>query len=134
MLVTELLWRKPVDKKYLQRNVDPPVSSLICGSFLTTTVSNSAVPASGFAIYRRLLSYVGQHHGKMALGILAMVVYAATTTSFAALMKPMLDGSFVERDQSTIALVPLLILLVFFCRGIAGFMSTYLMSTLQGDV
>jgi len=70
----------------------------------------------------------------MALGILAMVVYAATTTSFAALMKPMLDGSFVERDQSTIALVPLLILLVFFCRGIAGFMSTYLMSTVGWTV
>ena len=101
---------------------------------MTNPASNSAVPTSGFAIYRRLLSYVGQHHGKMALGILAMVVYAATTTSFAALMKPMLDGSFVERDQSTIALVPLLILLVFFLRGIAGFMSTYLMSTVGWTV
>ena len=59
-----------------------------------------------------------------------MIVYAVSSTSFAALMKPMLDGSFVERDQTAIAVVPVLILLVFLMRGIATFVSTYLMSTI----
>jgi len=91
-------------------------------------------PATGFAIYRRLLSYVGQHRGKMLLAILAMVVYAATATGFAALMKPMLDGSFVERDQKAIAWVPVLIVIVFLLRGLSGFVSTYLMSTIGWTV
>ncbi len=86
--------------------------------------------ASGFEIYRRLLSYVGPHRGALILALLAMVVYAASSTGFAALMKPMLDGSFVERDQSTIALVPILILVVFFARGVAGFISTYFMASI----
>jgi len=91
-------------------------------------------PATGFAIYRRLLSYVGQHRGKMFLAILAMVVYAATATGFAALMKPMLDGSFVERDQKAIAWVPVLIVIVFLLRGLSGFVSIYLMSTIGWTV
>jgi len=63
-----------------------------------------------------------------------MIVYAVSSTSFAALMKPMLDGSFVERDQTAIAVVPVLILLVFLMRGIATFVSTYLMSTIGWQV
>jgi len=59
-----------------------------------------------------------------------MIVYAASSTAFAALMKPMLDGSFVERDKTTIAVVPVLILLVFLLRGVGTFVSTYLMSSI----
>ena len=102
--------------------------------FLTNPDSNPSVRSDGFAIYRRLLGYTGPHRSKLALAILAMMVYAASTTAFAALMKPMLDGSFVERDQATIALVPVLILVVFFFRGVAGFVSTYLMSSIGWQV
>jgi len=68
------------------------------------------------------------------MAILAMVVYAGSSTGFAALMKPMLDGSFVERDQTSIALVPVLILVIFTCRGVATFASTYLMSSVGWQV
>jgi len=45
--------------------------------------------------------------------------------AFAALMKPMLDGSFVEQDESAIVMVPLMIMGIFLLRGVAGFASTY---------
>jgi len=89
---------------------------------------------SGYAVYRRLLTYIGPYHAKLFLAVLAMIIYAASSTSFAALMKPMLDGSFVERDQTAIAVVPVLILLVFFLRGSATFVSTYLMSSIGWQV
>lgn len=95
---------------------------------------NVNTQTDGFAIYRRLLTYVRPHRGKLLWAILAMVVYAGSSTGFAALMKPMLDGSFVERDQNTIALVPVLILVVFLLRGIAGFISTYFMSSIGWQV
>ena len=60
--------------------------------------------------------------------MLGMLGYALTDTSFAALMKPMLDGSFVEKDKTAIVVVPLLIIGIFIIRGIAGFTSTYYMA------
>ena len=46
----------------------------------------------------------------------------------------MLDGSFVERDQTAIAVVPVLILVVFLLRGSATFISTFLMSSIGWQV
>lgn len=100
---------------------------------MTDTDKNTS-PQSGFAIYRRLLVYVGPHRPKLVLAVLAMIVYAASSTGFAALMKPMLDGSFVERDQTAITMVPILILVVFLLRGVATFVSTYLMSSIGWQV
>jgi len=83
---------------------------------------------SGTETYRRLLGYVRPHKKQFVLAIIGMLAYAATDIAFAALMKPMLDGSFVEQDQRTIIWVPLAIILIFIVRGIGGFASTYYMA------
>lgn len=83
---------------------------------------------SGKETYKRLLSYVKPYRRQFAIAVLGMVGYALTDTAFAALMKPMLDGSFVEQDRSFILFVPLMIVGIFILRGIAGFASTYYMS------
>lgn len=57
-----------------------------------------------------------------------MVGYAITEAGFAALMKPLLDGSFVDKDQQAIIFVPILIIFIFIVRGVAGFASTYYMA------
>jgi subfamily B ATP-binding cassette protein MsbA len=79
-------------------------------------------------IYRRLLSYTAAYRPQLCLAILGMVLYAGSATAFAALMKPMLDGSFVDRDSASIVWVPILIIVVFLLRGIGGFCSTYFMA------
>jgi len=81
-----------------------------------------------------LLTYVKPHAKLLMLAIVSMVVYAASSTGFAALMQPMLDGSFVERDSESILFVPIMIVFVFMCRGIAGFVSTYLMASIGWSV
>ncbi len=90
--------------------------------------STAAATASGMQIYRRLLSYTAAYRLRLCLAILGMVLYAGSATAFAALMKPMLDGSFVERDSESIVWVPVLIIVVFLLRGIGGFCSTYYMA------
>ena len=62
------------------------------------------------------------------LAIAGMIVYAITETGFAALIKPLLDRSFVDRDPEYVKLMPLAILGIFFVRGIASFVSTYFMA------
>jgi len=79
----------------------------------------------GSETYRRLLIYIKPYRKQFTIAVLGMVGYALTDTAFAALMKPMLDGSFVEQDRNAILLVPLLIIGIFLLRGVAGFASTY---------
>lgn len=88
----------------------------------------TAEPISGRETYRRLFEYVKPYKRQFIFAILGMVAYSATEASFAALMKPLLDAGFVERDKSAITLLPLLIVTIFVVRGVAGFASTYYMS------
>ncbi|EDZ66572.1 lipid A export permease/ATP-binding protein MsbA [Nitrosococcus oceani AFC27] len=54
-----------------------------------------------------------------------MAIYAATETGLAALMKPLMDGSFIERDPATIQIIPLLLIGLFVIRGGANFITQY---------
>ena len=88
----------------------------------------------GARIYRRLLSYVTPYWRLFLLAIAGMAVYASTDAGFAAVMKPMMDSSFVEKDPQTIKWVPFLILGIFIGRGISGFFATFFMSWVSRSV
>lgn len=79
----------------------------------------------GRHLYFRLLTYTFNHKIIFIISILAMAVFAVTDTAFAALIKPLLDGSFVDKDPETIRLFPFLLIGLFLLRSIAGFISTY---------
>lgn len=93
-----------------------------------------SIPPKASVTYRRLLSYVKPYKLQFAYAILGMVGYAITESGFAALMKPLLDGSFVEKDRQAIVFVPILIILIFIIRGVAGFASTYFMAWIGWSV
>lgn len=86
------------------------------------------------SIYRRLLGYSLAYWPILVVAIIGMVVSAASETAFAALMKPLLDGSFVERDPQTMRWVPILLLMVFMARGISTFLTGYLMAVIGRGV
>ncbi len=83
----------------------------------------AAVTATG--LYQRLLGYARPHWRIFIIAVLAMIVVAATETGFAALMKPLLDGNFIERDPASIRLVPIALVLLFLFRGLASFTLRY---------
>jgi subfamily B ATP-binding cassette protein MsbA len=76
-------------------------------------------------LYFRLLNYVKPYWRVFAISLLGTAIVAATEPLVPALMKPMLDGTFVHKDQSMLKMVPIIILLIFFVRGIAMFVSSY---------
>ncbi|NOZ52319.1 MAG: lipid A export permease/ATP-binding protein MsbA [Gammaproteobacteria bacterium] len=76
-------------------------------------------------IIRRFLGYVTPYWLGFLGAVIGMVVVAATETAFAALMKPMLDGSFVEKDSDLIRIVPIALLAIFAVRGIGSFAASY---------
>jgi len=94
---------------------------------LNNHVSQAPV-GDGAAIYRRLLGYAYPYRLYFVVASIGMAVEAGADTAFAALMKPMLDGSFVNKDPLWIGLIPWIIVSLFTMRGLAGFTSGYVMS------
>ena len=80
---------------------------------------------NGYLLYKRLLKRTKVYKGVFILAVLGMILHALADTSFAALIKPLLDGSFVNQDEDVISLMPALIILIFIFRGIGSFMSNY---------
>ncbi|HTN94593.1 MAG TPA: lipid A export permease/ATP-binding protein MsbA [Gallionella sp.] len=76
-------------------------------------------------LYLRLLNYVKPYWRTFAISILGMAVTAATEPLLPALLKPMLDGTFIHKDDTVIRLAPLIIILIFFVRGVSSFAGTY---------
>jgi ATP-binding cassette, subfamily B, bacterial MsbA len=72
-------------------------------------------------LYRRLLRYVLPYWRIFLFSIISLVLLGATEPILPALMKPLLDGSFIEQDPTARLLIPALIIGVFLWRGIAGF-------------
>ena len=81
---------------------------------------------SSVRLYFRLLGYVKPYWQRFALSIVAMIVVAATETGLPALVKPLLDGTFVERDTAMMRWVPVAIVGLFLVRGVASFVSGYM--------
>ena len=80
---------------------------------------------SGYSLYKRLLKRTKVYKNVFFIAVIGMILHAISDTSFAALIKPLLDGSFVNQDKDVIALMPLLIILIFILRGFGSFMSNY---------
>jgi len=85
-------------------------------------------------VQSRFLRYVSPYMLGFVAAVMGMIVVAATETGFAALMRPMLDGSFVNKDPETIKFVPLALLGIFLVRGIGGFFSDYGMAWVSRNV
>lgn len=96
-----------------------------------TAASNSP---TGAQTYRRLLGYAKLHWWRMAIAVVCMVGYGITDATFAALMKPLLDGGFVDRVDVNPWTVPLAVLALFLFRGVTGFLSHYNLSWVGGRV
>ena len=83
---------------------------------------------SGTALYLRLVRHVRPYWRTFALGVLGVIIVAATEPALPALLKPLLDGVFVEKNEAVIRWMPLLILGLFVVRGLAEYVSQFALS------
>ncbi|MEN8107601.1 MAG: lipid A export permease/ATP-binding protein MsbA [Pseudomonadota bacterium] len=79
---------------------------------------------NGKQLYLRLLKYIAPYRGMFAIALFGTVVFAATEPVMAALLKPLLDETFVAHNTDNLIVLPVLLMLVFLVRGLAGFTST----------
>jgi subfamily B ATP-binding cassette protein MsbA len=96
--------------------------------------SNAGNRANSAATYRRLLGYAAAHWPLAALASCGMLVEAAAAGAFTALMNPLIDQTFVEKNPSAAAWLPFAIVGLFLARGVATFVTDYGMARIGRGV
>jgi subfamily B ATP-binding cassette protein MsbA len=78
-----------------------------------------------WAIYRRLLGYARPYLGVFLIGVAGMVLFAATNSALAYLVKIFLNGAFIKKNPSILWMIPLGVIVLFTLRGIGDYVSNY---------
>ncbi len=89
---------------------------------------------SSWALYKRLFGYLRQYYKVFLVSTVAMTIAAATEPLFALLMKPLIDGGFVEKNSTIMNLIPLAIIGLFLLRGLTSFINDYTSTYLSGHL
>ncbi|MGM0788063.1 MAG: ABC transporter transmembrane domain-containing protein, partial [Thermodesulfobacteriota bacterium] len=77
--------------------------------------------------HKRILEYVRESWGKLAVAMVCMVVVSATTSATAFLVKPILDDIFMEKNERMLILIPIAVLVIYLLRGAAMYGQEFLM-------
>jgi subfamily B ATP-binding cassette protein MsbA len=75
--------------------------------------------------YARLLKFSARYWPLLLVAVVGMVIEAAAAGIFTWLMKPMVNETFVERSKDIRLALPLGIIVLFFVRGIATFVTDF---------
>ncbi len=76
-------------------------------------------------IYRRLLSYARPHIGMFLIGVVGMVLFAATDGAFAFFVKEFMESTRFEGSERTILLIAVGAPALFLLRGIGDYMANF---------
>jgi subfamily B ATP-binding cassette protein MsbA len=81
---------------------------------------------------KRVAPWFAGQPAALALGIVGIFVGAATEPAIPALMKPLLDSGF-DRGTLNLWMVPVVLLLLFGVRGLAGFVAAYCLARVTNN-
>jgi subfamily B ATP-binding cassette protein MsbA len=78
-----------------------------------------------WSIYLRLLGYAKPYTGAFMIGVLGMILFAATQSGLVYLVQAFLKGAFVNRDPRVEWIVPIGVVVLFALRGLGDFIGNY---------
>ena len=78
--------------------------------------------------------YTKKHIRKILLSVFFSVLVAGSTSAIAWLLDPAIEKIFLERDQSLILIIPILIILAFSIKGISLYVAKILMINVGEEV
>ncbi len=83
---------------------------------------------STMRLMKRLIAdYVRPQGARLAVAMVCMIIVAGATAANAWIMKPVLDGVFIQQDASMLRTIPLLVLGLAFINAFANYGQTLLM-------
>lgn len=78
-------------------------------------------------MFKKILLLVKPYWGRIAIAALMSILISAMNGGLAWLVKPALDGIFLKKDATLLALLPFAILTMYLLRGVFSFLQAYLM-------
>ena len=85
-------------------------------------------------LYLRLISHLRPYRREFAVGILFMVLLALTEPAIPYFLKPLLDGTFVERDPQFLFWSPIVLVVLFLVRGSCNLVSQIAFAWVSGKL
>jgi subfamily B ATP-binding cassette protein MsbA len=102
---------------------------------VVTKKSGPAKPqGSGWEVYKRLIKYVKPFLGTFLVAIVANIAFSGIDSTFAYLLKPILNKGFIKPDPIFLRWIPLLIIGLFVLRSIMNLVGSYCMSLVARSV
>ena len=93
---------------------------------VTAEIDARSNPDAGYwSIYRRLLRYAKPYTGAFLVGVLGMILFAATQSGLVYLVQTFLKGAFVTKDPRVEWIVPVGIVVLFALRGLGDYVGNY---------
>lgn len=84
--------------------------------------------------FKRLWQFIRLYKSGLIVAVIALVINAISDTYMISLLKPLLDEGFGNADSDFLGTLPLIIFVMMFIRGTSGFVSTYCLSWVSGNV
>lgn len=84
--------------------------------------------------FQRLWTYIRLYKAGLAVAVVALIINAAADTYMMSLLKPLLDEGFGDAGSNFLRIVPFIIFGMMVVRGLSGFVSTYCLSWVSGNV
>ena len=87
--------------------------------------------------YKRLWPYIKIYKAGIIVAVIALIINAAGDTLMLSMLKPLLDksfGGFDSMDSNFLAMMPIYLVGLMIMRGASGFVSTYCLSWVSGNV
>lgn len=83
---------------------------------------------------KRMYQYFKPYKLRILLSVISMIFYSLTSCAMALLVKPLMDRIFIHNNREALMIIPLLVVVVFFIRGLSLFVQNYQIqySTLKG--
>ena len=85
-------------------------------------------------MFKRILLLVKPYWGRIAVAAVMSLLISGMNGGLAWLVKPALDGIFLEKNATLLALLPFAILALYLLRGVFSFFQSYLMRSVGAKV
>ncbi|MEZ9565660.1 lipid A ABC transporter ATP-binding protein/permease MsbA [Vibrio artabrorum] len=84
--------------------------------------------------FKRLWTYIRLYKAGLGVAVIALIINAVSDTYMISLLKPLLDEGFGNAESDFLRTLPIIIFGMMFIRGASGFVSTYCLSWVSGNV
>ncbi|MCE3223439.1 MAG: msbA [Nitrospira sp.] len=84
--------------------------------------------------YLRLLKYLDPYRFRLAAAFICALLVAGLSAAYAWLVRPVLDGLFISKDESLLLVLPVAILAVAILKGLFNYGQNYLMNYVGNQV